>query len=262
MTAMLGDIFVNGTRIPAAAIAAEAQNHPAPAGKPGLAWRAAQRALTLRLLLLEEAQARGISARPAELSPGRCETPEEAAIRAVLEQAVIPQPVTDDDLARAYADAPDRFLSPPLWEASHILFAAPLGDVAARSAARQAALAAHALLQADPAAWNRLAEASDCPSRANGGRLGQIGPGDMAAAFEHALTALRTGEVSAPVETRFGFHLIRLDAAAERAVLPFAAVVPGLRLAAEKAAWVRASRAYAEGLLARARIEGLPADAA
>jgi peptidyl-prolyl cis-trans isomerase C len=262
MTTLLADICVNGNRIPAAAIAAEAQNHPAPGGKPGLAWRAAQRALTLRLLLLQEAQARGIAAEPCELSPGLFETPEDAAIRAVLEQSVIPQPVADEDLARAYADAPERFLSPPLWEASHILFAAAPADDAARRAARRAAEAAHAHVLADPAAWNRLAEASDCPSRAHGGRLGQIGPGDVAAGFERALASLRPGEVSAPVETRFGFHLIRLEAAAERAVLPFAAVAPGLRLAAEKAAWARASRSYAESLLARARIEGPPADAA
>ena len=35
------EITVNGTVLSAAAIAAEAQNHPAPAGKPGLAWRRA-----------------------------------------------------------------------------------------------------------------------------------------------------------------------------------------------------------------------------
>ena len=40
---------------PMAAIAAEAQNHEAPKGKPGLAWRKAARALVIRELLLQEA---------------------------------------------------------------------------------------------------------------------------------------------------------------------------------------------------------------
>ncbi|NBR54215.1 MAG: peptidase, partial [Rhodobacteraceae bacterium] len=35
------EVRVNGVTIPSAAIAAEAQNHPAPKGKPGLAWKAA-----------------------------------------------------------------------------------------------------------------------------------------------------------------------------------------------------------------------------
>ncbi|HMO08944.1 MAG TPA: peptidase, partial [Paracoccaceae bacterium] len=46
--ALLNDISVNGRVIPAATIATEAQNHPAPRGKPGHAWQAAARALALR----------------------------------------------------------------------------------------------------------------------------------------------------------------------------------------------------------------------
>ena len=48
MKPLLTDVTVNGEVIPAALIAAEAQNHPAPPGKPGLAWRAAAEALAVR----------------------------------------------------------------------------------------------------------------------------------------------------------------------------------------------------------------------
>ncbi|NCO17517.1 MAG: peptidase, partial [Alphaproteobacteria bacterium] len=58
------ELCVNGEVIPAAAIAAEAQNHPAPPGKPGLAWRAAARALAVRALLLQEARRLGLSPAP------------------------------------------------------------------------------------------------------------------------------------------------------------------------------------------------------
>ena len=59
---LLPPIFVNGVEIPAAAIAAEAQNHPAPPGKPGLAWRAAAQALALREACLQAARAEGVQA--------------------------------------------------------------------------------------------------------------------------------------------------------------------------------------------------------
>jgi peptidyl-prolyl cis-trans isomerase C len=49
--ALFPDVIVNGEFIPSAAIAAEAQNHTAPRDKPGIAWRKAAQALTIRALL-------------------------------------------------------------------------------------------------------------------------------------------------------------------------------------------------------------------
>ena len=55
MKPLLPDVTVNGVLIDPTLIANEAQNHPAPQGKPGLAWQAAARALAVRTLLLQEA---------------------------------------------------------------------------------------------------------------------------------------------------------------------------------------------------------------
>ncbi len=56
---------------------------------------------------------------------------------------------------------------------------------------------------------------SDGPSKKDGGKLGSFGRGIMAPAFETAAFALKKpGDISAVVETQFGFHIIRLDKAA------------------------------------------------
>ena len=50
---------------------------------------------------------------------------------------------------------------------------------------------------------------SQCPSKTNGGRLGQFGPGRMVKLFEEATYDLNIGSVSDPVQTQFGYHLIQ-----------------------------------------------------
>ena len=49
---------------------------------------------------------------------------------------------------------------------------------------------------------------SSCPSRESNGALGKFGPGMMVPPFEQATFALPVGEVSDPVQTQFGWHLI------------------------------------------------------
>jgi len=49
---------------------------------------------------------------------------------------------------------------------------------------------------------------SSCPSRANGGDLGEFQPGQMVPQFEHATLATAIGEISQPVQTQFGYHVI------------------------------------------------------
>lgn len=54
------------------------------------------------------------------------------------------------------------------------------------------------------------AEYSKCPSGANGGDLGYFGGGMMVKPFEDAAFELEVGELSQPVQTQFGWHLIEV----------------------------------------------------
>lgn len=50
---------------------------------------------------------------------------------------------------------------------------------------------------------------SKCPSGRNGGDLGEFTRGRMVPSFEEAAFALEVDQVSAPVQTQFGYHLIK-----------------------------------------------------
>ena len=49
---------------------------------------------------------------------------------------------------------------------------------------------------------------SECPSKVQGGDLGQFGRGQMVPIFEHAAFALPVGSMSSIIPTQFGFHIV------------------------------------------------------
>ncbi|MFY0595049.1 MAG: peptidylprolyl isomerase [Cognatishimia sp.] len=64
------------------------------------------------------------------------------------------------------------------------------------------------------------------PSGPNGGQLGWFGPGQMVPAFEGAAAALEKGQVSDPVKTQFGWHVIILNDARQTSAPELASVRP------------------------------------
>lgn len=108
--------------------------------------------------------------------------------------------VTDDQLHAAYVDRYDAAIPDQEFDASHILVAT-----------REEAVLIIGLLD-DGADFATVArEQSTGPSGPNGGNLGWFGKGQMVPTFEEAVLKLAVGEVSPPVETQFGWHVVKLN---------------------------------------------------
>lgn len=106
-----------------------------------------------------------------------------------------------------------RYQEPATTRARHILFAAAEGDASALNKAKEEAAKAQKRLQAGEA-FDVLARelSADPGSASNGGDLGFFAEGKMVPEFDAALQKLeKNGDVSEPVQTKFGIHLIRLE---------------------------------------------------
>lgn len=250
-------LAVGGTEIPAEAIAAEAQNHPA--DNPDQAWSEAARALAIKSMLLAEADRLSIEPPLIEDEKGRTLLPDDARIEALLEQEVA-IPTADDETCRRYfKQHSDQFSSPALVEASHILFAAPQDDQKRYAQAELSAIDVITELKEHPERFNALAETlSACPSAKQSGNLGQIGPGQTVDEFETFLFNLEPGQLCpVPVKTRFGVHVIKAGRKISGKTLPFEAVHPKIADYLEEASWRRAVAQYITILASKTKVEGV-----
>jgi peptidyl-prolyl cis-trans isomerase C len=257
-------IRVNGVEISGAAIHAEMQHHPA--ATASAAMREAAQALVVRELLLQEAARLGLAPAPATTpAPAAAgeerdgELPEEALIARLIEREVRTPEAGEDECRRYYDANRRRFRSPELFDAQHILCAAAPDDEAARAAAKARAEGALRDLAGAPERFAELARTlSDCSSSTNGGSLGQVTRGSTVPEFETFLMSLDEGETCAvPVETRYGFHVVRLNRRAPGRELPFDAVRDQVAAFLADSVWRRAVHQYVMVLAGRAAIEGI-----
>jgi len=99
-------------------------------------------------------------------------------------------------------------------------------------------------------------ENSDCPSGQNGGDLGEFGAGQMVPAFEKATLALKDGEVSGIVETRFGYHIIKKTGHTEASVTKFEDAKAEIAEMLKQKKQSELARAYVETLKGEAKKDG------
>lgn len=248
-------IRVNGMPIAEAALAQEIQYHPAASREEAL--YAAARALVIRELLQQRILELGL-----KVIPAAGESEEEAAIQALIEREVALPAVDEAALQRFYESNRQRFVSPPLVAARHILLGVAPDDTEGRSEKRDEALALVAQLQqgADFAALARAA--SVCPSKEQGGALGQISRGQTVPEFERQLLRLPVGLALQPLESRYGFHVVEVQQRVEGQALPFEAVQASIRHDLEIRVWQKGVAQYLQTLVGAADIEGINLDGA
>ncbi len=251
------NVSVNGVTVPRDAIVREMQHHAA--AKPISAWQQAARALVVRELLMQRARYLGVTPEPISDADGRRETDDEAVMRALVEREVtVPEP-DEATCRRFYERNQSRFRSPDIYEASHILFAVLPEDRAAYELARAEATAVLAELRGHPERFAELAKVhSRCPSAEQDGNLGQITAGQTTPEFEQALFALEPGQLcEAPVATRYGLHVIRLERKHEGRTLPYELVVDRIADYLRDSVRRRADAQYVARLVSAAQIEGI-----
>lgn len=130
---------------------------------------------------------------------------------------------SDDDLRALYDEEIDRFKTPERRQARHILLTVDAGaDDAAAELVRAELEAVKARIIAGEDFAAVAKEVSKDPgSAAQGGDLGMFEQGLMDPAFDEAAFSLPQGELSEPVRSRFGYHLIRVDAVEAVQIKPF-----------------------------------------
>lgn len=141
--------------------------------------------------------------------------------------------VTDDKLKAFYEEQKDQYTTAERRKISHILFAVK-DKTDEKTALERALKAKEELANKDFAAV--AAEVSDDKLTAKtGGDLGLFNAGVMEKSFEDAASALKLGEVSNPVKSAFGYHLIKVTELIPGEVKPFDAVKNEVTKAYQKA---------------------------
>lgn len=201
------EIQVNGVVIDADQISKELQYHPAESAQDAVGK--AVEALVIKQVLLQRAQSEGISGKH---SQSEDENTEEAAIRMVLERNIPLHSASEDECKQYYKANQDRFYSAPLMEVSHILLAADFRDFEARQEIREKAEKLIEELQGQPEMFAERARLqSSCPSKEEGGSLGQITKGQTTPEFEKQVFLLDEGLCASPIESRYGCHVVNVN---------------------------------------------------
>jgi peptidyl-prolyl cis-trans isomerase D len=120
--------------------------------------------------------------------------------------------ISTEESKKYYDEHPTQFQS---RQASHILIAVPPNASAeSKAQARSKAEQLYKQVLQNPADFAQIAKnnSQDPGSAARGGDLGFISRGAMVKPFEDAVFQMKEGEIAGPVETQFGYHIIKLDA--------------------------------------------------
>ena len=200
-------------------------------GQRGAAYQSEQgRAMILEQLIAQRlflADAmRNLYEREPEFKAQLARVKEQMLVQYSINKAVSNVKVTDEEVRKFFDDNPAQFAGQPTVAASHILV----------DSEELAAEIMNKINVGEISFEDAAKEYSSCPSKEQGGSLGEFGRGQMVPEFDQACFEMEEGELRGPVKTQFGYHLIRLDAKNDGESLSFDMVSEQIRdhLMAEK----------------------------
>lgn len=239
-------VYVGDTLIHEDDIAREMQHHPAE--ELAEAWHEAAKSLVIRELLLQQAS---------RLNLDNIEDEEDRIARVLELELNVPDP-EEQDCERFYAANPARFRSPTIMAVSHILLAAAPDDVQERIRQEEVGRQLLSALLDGRSRFSALAEQySACESRHQGGSLGQISKGQTVEEFERPVLGLKEGLNPELIESRYGWHIVRVDQRIDGDQLPYEHVKPQIRQYLSESVTRRAFRQYLQVLAVETGIEGI-----
>jgi len=192
-----------------------------------------------REILLQEVQKRGLADKPDvkfQLEVQR----QNALIQSLMRDEIAKHPITDADIKAAYEEQKKQ-VGGREYKVRHILVET---EAEAKDITAQVKKGAK---------FEELAKKSKDPGSAQrGGELDWAGPGSYVKPFSDAMVKLEKGQMTeAPVQSQFGWHVIRVDDVREAQFPPLDQVTPQIREALQQ----QKLAAFAEQLKKQAKIQ-------
>ena len=245
------DIVVNGTSIPAAAIDTEVQYHPAESRREAMV-QAAQ-SLIISEVIAQEIRNKGFNDKA---DRALLETQPELIDALFAQEIDIPE-ATSIECERYFKANPEQFTSSPLVETNHILLAADPKDLEHRAETLSVAEIIIEQLKNKEISFAEAAKKySVCPSKDQGGNLGQLSNGQTVSEFERQVFAANIGLMTVPVESRFGYHVVEVVRKIEGKPLTFDLVEDKIQKYLNDKVHRKAVSQYLHRLVAEADISG------
>jgi peptidyl-prolyl cis-trans isomerase C len=206
------------------------------------------RRLAVKELLRQRAQEIGIE------TEGRLD----AAIEELIAAEVAVPEASEANYQRYFEANRERFQTPVFVDMAHILLAAPPDDPGERMAAHEQADTLIEQLGSEPGRFVELArQYSRCPSAEAGGALGWIGRGQTVPELENVVLRLDPGLAGRAIETRYGYHIVRIDARQGGQPLAYADVRGMIAEYMHERSWRRAVSQYIRMLASEANLQGV-----
>lgn len=126
-----------------------------------------------------------------------------------------------EDITAYYESNPSEFKTPKTVEARHVLIkVAPDADADTVEAAKERALEVERLAKEGKEFAELAKKYSEGPTRDSGGYLGTFEKNAMVKPFADKAFSMKAGEISDPVRTEFGWHVIKVEKVNEASTLP------------------------------------------